>query len=437
MGEERRVGSNHGYNVRKRVFFALDSLKGGTIARHLEDLARWESGSLPKEEINARLLSLTNHTVKTTHFYKDYPASEDLSAYPVISKRLLKEQLPDFMSCAYRKEELTTSCTSGSYGIPMVFYLNKDKRARQIAEIMYFSEWAGFEIGMKHISIRAQLKSHFSRIRDNQILIVPDRLDAETLHRHREALIKEKPLSIIGFPSIIRALAGYCKSKGDVPDDFCLKCVIMSGETLIEEDRRFVGDLFGCPVVSRYSNRECGVMAHECVEERVHHINEASYIVEVLSLHDDTPALPGTPGRIVVTDLYSYAMPLIRYDTGDLTVTGSPCKCGRSGSTLGPIHGRAVETVSDSDGKPVSAFALTRAIKVVDGILQFQFIQTGNATYEVLVCAQGDWSLEKELVDSVKRVLGYDTNVSIRLVDEIPPLPSGKRPYIINRCNVR
>lgn len=431
------MGSNYGYNLRKPVFFALDSLKGGTVARHLQDLARWESGCLPKEEIKARLLRLTNHATGTTRFYKGYRASEDLSLYPVISKRLLKERLPDFMSSAYRKEELSATCTSGSYGIPMVFYLNKDKKARQIAEIMYFSEWAGFEIGMKHISIRAQLKSHFSRIRDNQILIVPDRLDAKSLHRHREALIKEKPLSIIGFPSIIRALAGYCKLKGNVPDDFSLKCVIMSGETMLEEDRRFVEGLFGCPVVSRYSNRECGVIAHECVEERVHHINEASYIVEVLSLHDDTPAPPGTQGRIVVTDLYSYAMPLIRYDTGDLTMTAAPCKCGRRGSTLGTVHGRVVETISDSDDKPVSAFALTRAIKVVDGILQFQFIQTGNATYEVLVCSHSDWSYEKELIDSVKRVLGYDTNVSVKLVNEIPPLPSGKRPYIINRRNVK
>lgn len=428
---------DHRNNLRKRVFFALDGFRGGTIAGHLQDLAKWESGNLNQEEINARFLKLANHAAQTTNFYKDYAVSGDLLAYPIIQKRVLKERLSDFMSSAYRKEELSTSSTSGSYGIPMVFYMTKDKRARQIAEVMYFSRWAGFDIGMKHVSIRAQVKTRLAQHRDNQILITPDRLDIQSLRAHRDVLIRKKPLAIIGFPSVIRALAEYCKLSGDNQNDFRLECIIVSGETLVEEDRRFIEDVFGCPVVSRYSNQECGVIAHECVEERVHHINEASYIVEVLSLHDDTPAPPGTLGRIVVTDLYSYAMPLIRYDTGDLTTVGSPCACGRGGNTLGPIYGRVVETVGDTHGRSVSAFALNRAIRVVDGILQFQFIQTGNATYEILVCPHSDWSNEKELIDNVKRVLGYDADVSVSLVDEIPALPSGKRPYIINKHDAR
>ena len=50
----------------------------------------------------------------------------------------------------------------------------------------------------------------------------------------------------------------------------------------------------------------------------------------------------------------------------------------------------------------------------MDAILQLQFIQTKDATYERLVCSHGYWSHEHELIDNVKSVLGYYVDVSVR-----------------------
>src|SRR5690606_13183339 len=61
-----------------------------------------------------------------------------------------------------------------------------------------------------------------------------------------------------------------------------------------------------------------------------------------------SPILSTKPGQlqIVVTDLFSHAMPLIRYEIGDLGILGSrECECGCSLPVLEELHGRIVEQV--------------------------------------------------------------------------------------------
>src|SRR5690606_35186909 len=110
---------------------------------------------------------------------------------------------------------------------------------------------------------------------------------------------------------------------------------------------------------SRYSTEETGVLAHQCRTAGGHHLNTASYVFEFLKLDADIPAEPGEPARIVVTDLFSYGMPLIRYDIGDVGVLGADsCSCGCQLPVLLEIQGREVEQVYDVVGQRVSPFAI-------------------------------------------------------------------------------
>lgn len=135
--------------------------------------------------------------------------------------------------------------------------------------------------------------------------------------------------------------------------------------------------------LGRYAAMEFGVLAHEWPEKTIHHINSAGYKIEVLSLTEDIPAGEGEVGRLVVTDLYSYAMPLIRYETGDLAVLSgvNACDCGRKGPVLLKLEGRESERIYDTAGSPVSPLAISIAARCVDGIMQYQFVQTGERTY--------------------------------------------------------
>ncbi len=52
------------------------------------------------------------------------------------------------------------------------------------------------------------------------------------------------------------------------------------------------------------------------------HLNRANCYIEVLKFDSDEQVAPGELGRIVVTDFTNYAMPMIRYDIGDVATIG-------------------------------------------------------------------------------------------------------------------
>ncbi len=90
-------------------------------------------------------------------------------------------------------------------------------------------------------------------------------------------------------------------------------------ETLNDYTKQTIEKYFGVPVYSRYSNLENGILAQQVPgSDNRYFINTASYVLEIFKMNEDVPAAcRRTLGRIMVTDLYNYAMPMIRYDTGD------------------------------------------------------------------------------------------------------------------------
>ena len=223
---------------------------------------------------------------------------------------------------------------------------------------------------------------------------------------------------MIGYASAILALAEYCNKKGDKPEQFNLKGIITSSETLYESTRNLIKETFGCDVISRYSTEEFGVLAHECTVENLHHVNELSYIVEL--------------GRVVVTDLFSHAMPLIRYDTGDLAILGEECNCNLKGMVLERIEGRSIETIYDTNGERVSAFAINGAMRDLNNVYQYQFVQESPLINTIKLCVSNEFRESEVIISRFKNILGDKASIKIEYVDEIPKLKSGKRPYIIS-----
>jgi len=227
-------------------------------------------------------------------------------------------------------------------------------------------------------------------------------------------------------------LAAYCQAHGDAPSMFSLQAVVPTAEGLSTCERQAIHAMFGCPVFNRYASQEFGVLAQECSHLRLH-LNTASYVFELLALDNDRPVPPGQPGRVVVTDLFSHAMPLIRYDLGDLAVLeATRCPCGRPTPALTELQGRLVETIFDTRGRRLSPFILVNNLREVDGITQFRFIQRAVNSYELVLVTAPGFSQETWLVQLLRHCLGEDANVKIRRVRDIPPLCSGKRPYVVN-----
>src|SRR5207249_8327871 len=116
------------------------------------------------------------------------------------------------------------------------------------------------------------------------------------------------------------------------------------GQTLAAVARALIARAFGCPVFDEYGTRELGPLAHECPAHRGHHVNAESYVVEVA----------GESGEILVTDLNSRSVPLIRYRVGDVAVAGGhPCVCGRGLPLLERLAGRPPSAVRGAQGRSV------------------------------------------------------------------------------------
>jgi phenylacetate-CoA ligase len=148
----------------------------------------------------------------------------------------------------------------------------------------------------------------------------------------------------------------------------------------------------------------------------------------------DEPVNPGETGRIVVTDLFNYAMPLIRYDTGDMAVLSEQSVCGASGLVFTKVEGRRVDFIYDTTGNLLSPHVITNTMwKYAEVVKQFQFVQMAQNGYRInLNCGNNKFGQIDTLLSDLKSFVGKDANIEIVFVDDIPALASGKRKKIVN-----
>ncbi len=426
-----------GENIRRWGFWTLDFFKRNEVRKHYNDIkAIIEGDKLEKRRTENYLDNLLNHATRNTKYYEQYKSYESLNDFPVVTKQDIKNNYEAFLTeqVKLKINDLVKVQTSGSYGTPFTFYLTREKKARQTAEVIYFSGWAGYYVGTKHAYLRARVnKSRLKLIMQNEYYIYTRVIDDNWLKNARDIIKDKKVKVLIGFPTAISAVAQYCNEQGDVSEDFSIIGVITSSEPLLGSQRNVIESTFGCTCLSRYSTEELGVLAHECSTSKKHHINTASYKVEILDLNEDKPAKEGEVGRIVVTDLFSYAIPLIRYETGDLGVWGTECSCGLEGPIIESLHGRTIQSVYSTEGKKVLPYFIDEVMKDYSNVIQYQFIQDGRNNYRFKVCKIEGTDIEEEkIINGIKNWMGQDAIVKMELVDDIPTLPSGKRPYVIN-----
>lgn len=137
------------------------------------------------------------------------------------------------------------------------------------------------------------------------------------------------------FPSHVRRLAEHLESTGTRLDN--VAAVFTAGEPVGDAVRSLCRTWLGCDMIDLYSTAECGVVATECPSGGGYHVQSEICLVEVLR-GDGGPAAPGETGDVAITPFYNFAMPLIRYRTGDIATAAAPCACGR---TL-PVLGRTI-----------------------------------------------------------------------------------------------
>lgn len=261
--------------------------------------------------------------------------------------------------------------------------------------------------------------------RKNQI-IVDVRQDTDTIVNQ---LNRFQPALLGGYPTALELLLPEQQS-GKL--QIAPVLIMAGGEHLGTELRMRLQQTFGCTVQSTYACTEAGTVACECGEGR-YHLNEDWLIVEAVDL-DFRPIADGLAAeQLLITNLFNYTQPFIRYVVTDRAIIhGDLCPCGSATRWI-ELEGRTDDILIFARGIKVSPLSLQSMIAESAAIDRFQLIQHSENKLELRLEAQGR---EAAFAAAEKRLQsffrGHSLQVDIFLSDKMPQVhpKSGKFKHI-------
>jgi phenylacetate-CoA ligase len=417
--------------VRGLAFNLVDALRGCPAGRALREAQDFYAnrdafGKVRKK----RLDGLLRHAVGQIPFYHDYSMGDGLEAFPVVDKKTILARPEAFLDPSVNKDSLSKVTTSGSTGEPFTCYHEAAKRAHKLADLLYYNGLVGYRVGMRHLLMRATPAGKLKQALLNQIWVDPTHWTTSFCEDVRQSLKKKRVEVAIGYPSVFADIAAHCLERGRAPQNFHLKAFISTSEVLTEAQAAVIRKAFGCRVVSRYASEEVGVVGQSDEGVDAFDLNTRSLIVEVLGESDPVPVAPGEVGRVVVTDLSMRAMPLIRYDLGDLAKVETVSADGLGASRLAALEGKTAHVITDVHGERVAPLSILVAFKKFTSIRQFQFCQIGEQNYELRVTPLSA-NIPDETLPMLNSMLGSEAEISVRKMESLPRLRSGKSPIVL------
>ncbi len=433
--------------LKRNLFWANDSLHGRKIGQFYDDLRRvnssYETGFAIQQE---HLRALLNHATANSQFYRETSncgeekKNRQLSDFIVVNKTVLsqnhdKVRVPIDKIPGQEGTSVHVQRTSGSTGTPFAVLQDTRKRNRRIAELKFYNAEVGVlsheMIGQCRIWTKWQSKSKWQSFRENIVPINVAKMDDDTCAFLFDSVRRRRIVLLRAYASWYDAVVKYLEEgKGNPNDLKSLKVCLSSSEALNEETREKMLKLTGVPIVEAYADEEGGVLAQQRIGDSNYYLNHSGYVFEFLKLDEDQPANEGELARVVITDLFNYAFPLIRYDTGDTAIYSKGNDKSGGWVYIGSLYGRRLDLVHDTKGVAVHPMNFARILKNLPGIIQWQFIQKGEKDYLIKLNMEKGYDAG-ETVDRIKSVLGADANVLVEYVNDIPVLASGKRKPVV------
>ena len=416
------------------------------LVKHLlSELRRWPRSFDQSVSLQVRQVRrLLQHAEEQVPFYRrayreagfsasQFASLEDMRKIPLTSREQ-RQALPEeeLLASSAHRAKLIVKRTSGSSGRPLNVL-----RSRLELAVCQFVNWQMHkEIGTRmrdgRVSVallRGQVKQRWHR----RFGIFPmDWLDVRLPVQEIVTRLCETKPDILICPSSTAAWL----ANGMTPENrrvFHPRIVLTWGDTISEEMRNEIREAFQAKVVDFYGSHETRMIAVQCPETGLYHLFENMTAVEVL--RDGEPAEEGQEGEVVVTPLWSYAMPIIRYRQGDIVKLGpKPCPCGASVRTLAGIQGRVLDMIPIPGGGEIHPYNLIRpVVSEMKWVRRFQFVQESPRALRLLLVPAERPSNEQvtSAVGALESRLSGQMEIRAELVEEIPVPPGGKYcPYL-------
>jgi phenylacetate-CoA ligase len=427
---------------------------GAGYASYLETLTRTQYFSETElaELQDDKLRRLIQHCYENVPYYAqlfrerkltpaDFRGVGDLAKLPVLDKETVRARPEIFWARNYLSRACETVSTSGTTGTTLRIRVDVEGRRQNYAFFSRFKHWAGVDPSARSATFAGrpivpvnQQQSPFWRynLACNNLLFSSYHLSEQNAPVYVEKLLAWNPQLIDSYPSSLHILARYLlDSGGQRPRP---RAVITSSETLLDHQREAICRAFGTRVFDQYGSAEQVCFISEC-EQGTYHVHPEFGVVEFLpSAGADSEA--GL--KMVGTGFTNWAMPLLRYDTGDLAIPSDrKCKCGRHFKVVERIVGRLDDLVITPDGRRVGR--LDPVFKGLTTVRQAQIIQESSTEIRVRV-VPGEGFLPEHL-DSIrhelKKRLGGSIEYTFQIVGDIPVGAGGKFQAVISRIGAR
>lgn len=444
----------HRYLARHVIYPFHERLLRRPTFRYLRELeqSQWAAPADLRTLQRSKLGLLLRHAQRHTPFYRRWfrEAAIDVHQRDSIATLRGLPLLDKGTICAHVDEMLWRDvpgglfrqCTGGSTGEPLTFYVGRRRQAYDQAARLRSHRWFNVNVGDRELflwgsPIEVTRTDGLRLVRDalfNHRLLSAFDMSSDRMDEYLDEWDRYRPVALYGYPSSIALLVEHAEHRGRRLDTRRLAAVFVTGEVCYPHHRDTIVSYFRVPVADGYGSREAGFIAHQCPQGSMHLCAE-NVIVEIVN-HEGEPVPVGEAGEIVVTHLDAYAMPFIRYRTGDTgRLEPGRCACGRGLPLMDVVQGRSTDFLHLPDGTVKHALSIIYPLREMRGIRRFRVTQHADysVTVDVVADDRGVRITREAVARKVRPVVGDQVGLRVELVDRIASTASGKHRYVVSQ----
>lgn len=332
----------------------------------------------------SKIESFLSKVYKTNEFYRNIAETQnitdptDITQYPILNRSQLQKNRYDMFSDGYKakyfSQRLRRQSSSGTSGVPVHVYWDEREYRSSIIRI--------WRMRLKYYNIRstdarvsftlAAFSETFgedvlSQKQKNVLSINCSSLQSEESFLKLVKLINDfSPIWLYIQPFILRKLM-FCYKENNISPPNTLRYIEVVGEVFPNDLREKAKQFFGVPIANLYGTEEMNGIAYECPYGRIHVLEDNVFIE---CKNQDGICEFGT-GEAIITNLQNIAMPLIRYNQGDvITIKNNYgcCTCGLSSPVVTEIKGR-IHSCININGITINSFLLCEVVSEVNNQL--------------------------------------------------------------------
>ncbi len=412
-------------SIYKSINNLVDRLTGFRLDKELEEILLFDGYT--RNEIEAyqhkAFLKLSEYASKSD-FYKGFEG-KPLEDFPLMEREKyiqMHDKLITHAADAYHEVR-----SSGTTGVPVELYITREMLLAKRVSHQKMLHWYGLNresSEMKMGGSQANLKTRIYYYLRNKRYFNSHLFTNRNISSIARRFNRFKPRVLYGYPSIIHEFIMQSTIRGiklHIPE-----IVVLHAENLHDEVKaRFIEVFKGAAIVNQYWSTEANI-AVSCPHGNLH-LDEDTMICEVLNQDPD-----GT-GDLYITNLHSFALPLIRYKMGDrIRLSNEKCICGRNTRVIDQIEGRVMDYLKLPDGTNYSITGF-HFMSMAKNILSYQMLYSRKRKLMVLRYVPLDKSQaiqEDEISAYLKKE--FDLSTSFEVVDILKLTASGKKKELID-----